>query len=547
MDILPFSWARFAFSSRTRLIVESVILSVVIRLLALVSPFAVQTIIDRILPYERAASLSIILVLLLCTALFEVLLGYVAGRLGSWIGTGIGRDLSLRAMRHILHLPLPIIRRWPTGELLARLGELGKVQSFMGYTSSGLMLDAGFALVYAAVLATISPFLTAVLLLAMPVQLALYFVFGPLERRRFDRSFLAGSFHNARLIETFSHATTLKALGAEHAALQRLDHSLTDSVSKGLHASNLALLGRTLSGLADKTLNAIVIFAGARAVLTHDLTLGQLVAFQLLSGHVSGAIFGLARVWDAWQNVQVARRRLGELLLQPTEPEVLMQHGKNLSPSGPLDLVELGFSYPSGSPIISSLTASIPPLGITLVVGPSGCGKTTLAKLLTGLLAPTAGAIHLAGQPTAMLPPAAYRRIVAYVPQTPELFNGSIRDNLRLAAAADEESLWQALARAQLNTTVRALPDGLDTRIGDGGVQLSGGQSQRLALARSLLLDPRILVLDEPTSALDGATEQAILTVLAELAHTVAVVLITHRPDVVAQPVAILRLASPHG
>ena len=167
-----------------------------------------QAIIDRILPYQRAESLAIVLVLLLAVAAFEALLGFTTGRLGVWIGLGIGRDLALRALHHIVHLPLAVLQKWPVGQILARISEIDKVQSFIAYTTSGLLLDAGFSLVYAAVLLTISPFLTGVLLLAIPLQFALYFIFGPLERRRFDKAFLAGSFHNARLVESFSNAVT---------------------------------------------------------------------------------------------------------------------------------------------------------------------------------------------------------------------------------------------------------------------------------------------------------------------------------------------------
>lgn len=317
---IPLSWFRASFSGQVPRFAEAITLSIVLRLLALVSPFAMQAIIDRILPYQRAESLVIIFVLLVAVAGFEALLGFTAAKLGTWIALGISRDLVLRALTHILHLPLAVLQRWPVGQILARVGEMDKVQAFLTYTTSGLLLDAGFSLVYAAVLFLISPFLTVILLLAIPLQFALYLIFGPLERRRFDRAFTTGSFHNARLVESFTNIVTVKAMGAEQPALERLNQSLGANLRELLNAQNMAILGGQISGLFDKLLTATVIFFGAKLVLTHDITLGQLVSFHLLSGYVSGPILGLAKLWDDWQNVQIARERIGELLpeIRPT-------------------------------------------------------------------------------------------------------------------------------------------------------------------------------------------------------------------------------------
>ncbi len=541
LNATPLFWFRRSFTGRTAQFVEVAALSIVLRLLALVSPFAMQAIIDRILPYQRAESLAIVLVLLLAVAGFEGLLGFTAGRLGVWIGLRIGRDLTLRALQHIFHLPLAVLQKWPVGQILSRIGEIDKVQSFIAYTTSGLLLDAGFSLVYAAVLFTISPFLTGVLLLAIPLQFALYFIFGPLERSRFDKAFLAGSFHNARLVESISNAITLKSLGAEQYALDRLDQSLTETMRQTLIAQNMALGGRSVSSLFDKALVAIVIFFGARLVLAHEMTLGQLVSFHLLSGYVSGPILGLAKLWDDWQNVQIARRRVGELLLEAAEETSKAESVQSLKRMELL-LERVSFAYPDGEPLIHDLSLRIEPVGLSLIIGPSGAGKTTLARLMAGLLPVKDGQMMLGNKPVHRLPQSLYRRHVAYLPQHPELFNGSIRENLHFAARVDDAFCWQALEQAALAEWVRDLPLGLDTMIGDGGIHLSGGQSQRLALARALLLNPVFLILDEPTSALDYETEQQIMAMLKSLSDQIAVVLITHRPDLVANPTQIIDL-----
>jgi ATP-binding cassette, subfamily B, bacterial HlyB/CyaB len=203
-EFAPLSWFARSFAGYGSHLAELLTLSIVLRLLALVGPFAMQAIIDRILPFQRSESLTIILVLLLAVALFQAVIGYSAGLLGLWMSTRIGRDLSLRAIAHVFHLPFGTVQRWPVGELVSRIGEIGKIQAFLGYATSGLLLDAGFALVYAAVLFLICPLLTLVLLLAMPLQLALYLIFGPLERRRYDRAFMAGAAYNAKLVDALA-------------------------------------------------------------------------------------------------------------------------------------------------------------------------------------------------------------------------------------------------------------------------------------------------------------------------------------------------------
>jgi ATP-binding cassette, subfamily B, bacterial HlyB/CyaB len=494
-----------------------------------------QTIIDRILPYERSESLGLILGLLLCAAIFQAMIGYTAGRLGLWIGTAIGQDLSLRAIDHVLRLPLTAIQKWSVGELMSRIGEVGRVQAFLGYATGGLLLDAAFALVYAAILFLISPQLAGILLLALPLQFVLYLVFGPLERRRYDRAFIARADQNALLVDSLSKSLSIKALAAEARIMERVRQAVKAAMSASMRAETLALAGRTISSLFDGGLTILVIFVGARLVLASELTLGQLISFHLLSGHVTGPVLGLAGLWDDWQNVLVARRRVGELLSQLTEPHqpdsAPALHESTASPR--LELDDVTFAYPGAEPIFKRFSAIIPSRGVTLVTGPSGCGKTTLGKLAAAILEPVEGQVRLGG-----LPPGAHRKYVCYVPQAPELLRGTIRDNLALSVDATDDEAKAALRTVGLSH----LSGHLESPIGDGAAQLSGGQSQRLCIARALLGRPSFLILDEPTSGLDEATAQKLIEAITELAGTMAVVLITHHPTLAPSPAAAIAL-----
>lgn len=510
---------------------EWLLLSSVLKILALVSSFAMQVIIDRILPFERAASLQIIFTLLVGVASFESALSVILGQLNAWYGARVSRDLELRIFDHLLRLPYSITGKWPVGELLARVQEIDKVKSFISYASSSLVLDAAFSVIYAAVLFTISPKLTLVLLLAMPIQLALYMIFGPLQRRRLDKSFVAGSRHYARSIETFNNVLSIKALGAEDHAQLRLDETLTAATDASRWTNTLIVVGNSISAFADKVLVATVIFMGAGLVLENQISLGQLVSFHLLSGYVSGPILGLASLWDDWQNLVVARRRVGELLLEEQEKPVGYA-ALNFVNKSCLELDDTSFSYGNDRTIIQNVSLKLPASGLVLLVGPSGIGKSTLAKLLCGLLQPDSGMLKFSGINFSSWSAADFRRAVTYLPQETELFEGTIRENLAFARQSEDEEMLSVLSEVGLSFANSRIGSALDVSIGETGINLSGGQRQRLCLARALLNKPAVLILDEPASSLDMPSQIQMYDLMGRLAKKICIIAITHQSDV---------------
>ncbi len=510
IKLLPLSWVSRSFRGMSLALGEWIALSSVLKFLALVSPFAMQVIIDRVLPFERASSLYIILFLLIAVALFESTIGYLLGQVGSWIGNRVSQDLELRIFNHLLKLPFQALSRWPVGELLARINEVDKVRAFLGYATTGLLLDAVFTVIYAGVLFAISPMLTLVLLLAMPIQLALYMIFGPMQRRRFDVSFLAGSRHSARTVETFSNVTSIKSLGAEDKAVVRLQETLTDSTEKNFWSNTLVVFAGAVSEFADKCMVASVIFFGAQLVISKDLSLGQLVSFHLLSGFVAGPILGLASLWDDWQNLLVARRRVGELLLIETESEKPAFTTSAHDEGAILDVKNVDFTYGGKLPILRNFSHSFQSTGLTLVQGESGVGKSTFAKILAGLIRPEAGLISCNGIAFDNWNASAFRRRITYVPQETELFNGTIRENLSFGDSSSDDEMVEVLYGSGLVKDKAQARELLDVTIGDDAVALSGGQRQRLCIARALLNKPSLLILDEPVSSLDEHNQNLI-------------------------------------
>ena len=327
---------------------------------------------------------------------------------------------------------------------------------------------------------------------------------------------MAGAAYNARLVDALAKILSIKALAAEATVISRLDAALTTAAGHSQHAERLALVGRTIAALLDGCLVAFVIFLGAGLVLVNALTLGELVSFHLLSGHVTGPILGLAGLWDDWQNVLVARRRAGESRRQPAEPEAPPCSPWIAEGSGPgLRFEGIGFSYARGDPILNDFHAVIPAKGLTLVTGPSGCGKSTLGMLAARLLLPTKGRILHGDTPVETRAPGLHRQFVRYLPQSPELLHGTLRENLTLSGDRDDEEICASLAAVGLFGLVHRLDDAC----GDGGLQFSGGETQRICLARAFLRPPAHFEFpDEPTSSLDEEASRLVRSEIVRLA-----------------------------
>ena len=512
------------------LIAEIALIAVVLRLLALVEPFAFQAVIDRVLPFERQQTLVVIAVVLLMVALFDAALGAVSFYLSLHTGNRIASDLGRALYDHMLRLRLPFLQSWPVGEMLARVGEVGAVSGFLSGTIMSLALDLVFGVVYLAILFALSPTLTLVILALLPIQLLLFLVFGPFLRRRLQAQFLAGSAQSAQMVETLGGAVTIKALAAEGPVADRMMAALHGTLATGMRVGTLQNWSGALEGIFGRVVTIAILVVGSNLIFAGELTLGQLIAFHLLSDRVAGPILSIAGLWEEWQHLTVSRTRLGEVWNEPPEPE-----GRPTLPrgaAGPLAFEGVSFGYDPARPIVEGLDFSASAGRPFLVVGPSGAGKSTVGKLAAGLYEPDAGRVTLGGRDLGAHDPISVRRAVAYVPQEALLFGGTVRENLTIAAPeAGPEAVARALRLAAAEDVVAQLPHGLDTVVGERGGFLSGGQRQRLAIARTILADPDALVLDEPTSALDPDTQARLVANIAEIARERPVVVITHRPD----------------
>ncbi len=526
------SWFGKTLWKFSPLYIELVFLAICQRLIGLVDPFILQVIIDRILPFEREATLIVVIAIYAALGFFQIGFGILSGLLGVLVANRVTRELGGRIYEHLFRLPFSHFRSWQVGENLARIGETDTIRGFLVGTTTGVFLDLLFVIIYIAVLYALSPTLTAIVLIALPFQAVIYFGFGPFLRRRLRVQFDAGAKHQSNMVEGITGVAAVKALSAEQAILDRLGSSLQSSLQAGYRVAMINIASGNSIFAINRAISVMVIFMGAKLVFANELTLGQLIAFHLLAERIAGPISNFAGLWESWQNLKVSRQRLGDVLNVDQEPfEVYPNLPKNIEPR--LGFENVSFGYEDGYPILSDLHFIAEPRSLSLIVGPSGIGKSTFGRLASGLEKPSEGTVTFGGEDISDYEPHDVRTRIAYVPQEPYLFSGSLRENLTLGLEDISDSeIDDALRVAAAGELIARLPQGLDTDVGERGSALSGGQRQRVSVARALLRRPKVLVLDEPTSSLDESAQRTMASAIAALKSYITIIVITHRPDI---------------
>ena len=518
------------------LYVELAFMAVCLRLIGLVEPFIFQVIIDRILPFQREASLLVVVTVFGVVSLFQLGFEMLSGLLAMLTANRVTGELGTRIFEHLFKLPFGHFRKWSVGESIARISETDTIRAFLVGTTTGAFLDLVFVFVYIAVLLTLSVPLTLIVLAALPVQFLIYVGFGPFLRRRLRVQFDAGAAHQTQMVENISGIAAVKALGAEGRMLGRLDRTLRANLDAGYRVGLLKLWNDKLLFIVEKAITISIVCFGAQFVFSGQMTLGELIAFHLLAEKVTGPIENFSRLWESWQNVRVSRQRLGDIVNTPMEAfGALPKLPSKID--GSLEFRNVDFAYDPSAPVLRNFSFRAEPHTLTLVVGPSGSGKSTFGRLSSGIDVPDAGEVLLGGESIVKYDPQDVRTRIAYIPQEPYLFSGTLRENLMLGDdGATEEMLERALRISAAEALMDQLPHGLDTSVGERGSALSGGQRQRVAIARSLVRNPKVVFLDEPTSALDRSAQRRMAAELGGLKREATLIVITHSPDIFVNP-----------
>lgn len=525
-----FTWFIPAIVKYRKLLGEVLLVSFVLQLFALVTPLFFQVVMDKVLVHRGLSTLDVIAVGLLGIMLFETLLSGLRSYVFAHTASRIDVELGSRLFRHLVTLPLAYFQARRVGDSVARVRELENIRSFLTGNAITLVLDVLFSVVFIAVMFYYSGWLTLIVLLSLPLYFLLSLLITPLLRARLQESFSRGAENQAFLVETINGIDTLKSMAVEPQINRKWDNQLAGYVAASFKTQTLSTLANEGVGLIGKLVTVATLWLGARLVIDGELSVGQLIAFNMLAGRVAQPIMRLAQLWTNFQQTGVSVQRLGEILNARTE---VSQSTRSALPplKGQVEFDQVHFRYrPDGSEVLRGISLSIRPGEVIGVVGRSGSGKSTLTRLLQRLYTPERGRVLVDGMDLALADVSSLRRQIGVVLQDNMLFARSVRENIALAdPGAPIEAVMQAAKLAGAHEFILELPEGYDTVVGEHGASLSGGQRQRIAIARALIGNPRILIFDEATSALDYESERVIQQNMQAICKGRTVIVIAHR------------------
>jgi subfamily B ATP-binding cassette protein HlyB/CyaB len=505
--------------------------SLFLQLFALVTPIFFQVVIDKVLVHRGLTTLDVLATGFAGLVLFEALLG----GLRSWVfvhtTSRVDVELGAKLYRHLLALPLAYFETRRVGDSVARVRELETIREFLTSSAATLVIDLLFTAIFLVVMWFYSPLLLLVVAASLVFYLAISVVITPPLRARIEERFKRGAESQAFLVESVAGVQTIKAAAVEPQMHQRWETLLAGYVSAAFRAAALGIWGGQAIQLVNKIAVVAILYIGARLVIAGDLTVGELVAFNMLAGRVAEPVLRLAQLWQQFQEARVGVARLGDIFNTPTEAVHAPSRSSLPQIRGRIAFEDVTFRYrPDAPEVLRRVSLHIEPGEVVGVVGPSGSGKSTLTKLVQRLYVPDSGRVLVDGVDLALVDPAWLRRQVGVVLQENRLFNRSVRENIALSdPGMDLQRVMAAADLAGAHDFILGLRHGYDTEIEEQGANLSGGQRQRIAIARALVTNPRILIFDEATSALDAESEAIVQKNLRRMAQGRTVIIIAHR------------------
>ncbi len=522
-------------------------ISLIINVLGLATPLFMMLILNTVIGHKAPGDAATLVMLLAGGMLVIYGLDFALRLARGWLSARTGARLdalmSGEALHHLMQLPYRHFERTPSGVIAERLRQLDVLRGFLTGQMPVLAIDIAFVVLFLAATFFISPVLGAIAALAIPVLIGVSLATHRAQRRLADENFQALAAKGSTLAETVTNAATIKTLGLEAEVEKRWQARVEQSAWTSFRASNLANIAASASGSLQLLASLVIVVIGVREVVDHHMTIGALVAANMLAVRALQPMRQLVAAWHQFQATSAAFKRIDELMSEAAESKP-----GELAPMPALagDIVFDRVTYradPDTPAILQDADFNVVAGEILGIVGPSGSGKTTIANLVQGLFKPIAGRVLVDGMDIAHISPAQLRAQIGAVPQDVQLFTGSVRENIAMGVVDKDPGRIVAVAKfVGAHDFIQRLPQGYNTVLGERGQGLSSGQRQLLSIARALIRNPRILVLDEATSALDPATEEQLLRQLKANARGRTLIMITHRlaPLAIADRVALL-------
>lgn len=525
------SWFIPSIVKYRTVLTEVIVASLFIQIFALLMPLFFQVVVDKVLVHQGLTTLSVLAIGLAAISIFDVILGGLRTYLLTHTTSRIDVELGAKMFSHLLELPLRYFESRPVGQTVARVRELETVREFLTSSALTVVLDLLFGMIFFVIMYIYSPLLFAVVAGAVPFYAAISLVITPELRRRVEERFQHGAASQSFLVETVTAMETMKSMSIQPLARRDWEDRLAAYVRSSFRTITLSTLGRQLIEFISKMVTVLILFLGARLVIAGDMTIGQLIAFNMFASHVNGPVLRLAQLWRDFQEARISVDRLGDILNCPPE---LGSGGTslNLPPAkGAISFQNVSFRYAQEEPeVLSDISFDIQAGEVVGLVGASGSGKSTLTKIVQRLYTPERGRVLVDGTDLSLVDPSWLRAQIGVVLQDNVLFNRSVRANIALGDPTLPMSKVLEVSRlSAAHEFIVQLPRGYDTIIEERGMNLSGGQRQRIAIARALALEPPILIFDEATSALDYHSERQIRENMQQISAGRTMLIVAHR------------------
>lgn len=508
-----------------------------LQLMGIAMPLITQVIIDKVIGNQGFSTLTVIgcsMVLFfflqaLLSGLRTYLLNHTTNKLDAILGT--------RLFRHLISLPLPYYESRRVGDTLMRVGALNSIREFLTGQALMTILDVFFSIVFIAFMLWYSVPLTGIALLVIPLYVAQNIWAIPIVKRKIEAVWRTGAANNAFLVEAVTNIETIKALAVEPQFNYRWEKLLARYVRTTFENAKFQLVIGGFSGLVQTVVSLGILWYGGHLVMDGYFTLGQLIAFQMISGQAMGPMTKLLTMWPTVQQVGLSLERIGDILNTSMEPVLLRQGKRAQRLQGNISFNDVSFRYRLDLPLVlKNINLDIRAGEKIGIVGRSGSGKSTLTNIVQRLYLPEQGQILIDGLNLQEADLGWFRGQIGVVMQENYLFNSSVRDNIAISRPnASMEQVIEAAKLAGAHEFILELKEGYDTKVGERGASLSGGQRQRIAIARALLANPPILIFDEATSALDYESERIIMKNMDAMSTGRTMLIIAHRLSTVAR------------
>lgn len=511
------------------LFIYSIIASVILTILGIASSFFNKILMDEILPYQLQNQLRIFVIGFLVLGITQTLLSAIRQHMLLYLSQKIDIPLLLGYFKHVYKLPMNFFASRKVGDILTRFSDAGVIKNILTSVSLSLIIDIILASVSAVILYIMNNTLFIVILALTIISAALVYIFkGPYKRINL-KQMEAEARLNSHIIESLKGIETIKTLASEEKTVEKLEVEYVKNLRIAFKEGVLSNVQGSISNLVSTVGNLVLMYIGASMVIKGDITLGSLMAFTSLTGYFMDPIGRLIGLQLQIQEASISLKRISEIYEVEKEQ---IDNNKILIEEidGDIDLNNITFRYGSRQPVLKDVSIKIPKGKKVALVGESGSGKTTISKLLLKYYTPEEGKINISGYDIEELDVYGLRKAIAYVPQNIELFSGTIRENVVLGKEnSTYEEVKTACINASCSSFIDKLPAKYDTYLDEAGGGLSGGEKQRLALARALIKKSKFLILDEATSNLDFISEAIIYDTLYKKGKNLTMLIIAHR------------------